>query len=80
MYQELAEKTTVFNTQTSEGDPNILREFRRLALLKAMIVLRADPMNGPARRVAKWAVRSDFHDPDFSSLSAVSRLVLKRTI
>ena len=64
----LPEEVGVFNTQTGEGNPTVLADYKKSTLDKTRIVLSHDRRNGSARRVAKWAVRPDFHDPDFSSL------------
>lgn len=69
----LAIETHVFNTQTNEGDSSVLKSFKTSALNQARIVLSHDKRNGPARRVAKWAVRDDLHDPDLRSLTATFR-------
>ncbi len=58
-YQKLAEETSVFDTETGQGDPSTLDSLKKSAFEKARIILRVDPKNGPAKRVAKWVVRGD---------------------
>lgn len=70
----LAGASKVFDSQTGVGNSEVLQSLKESALEKALIVLRHDKRNNAARRIAKWAVRQDLHDPDTNSLHAVWQL------
>ena len=69
--ERIAAESSVYDTKTGEGDPEVLLSLKESAFEKAMIVLEVDPSNEQARRLARWANSRGLKEPNFDDVTAV---------
>ena len=71
--ERIIAETDVYNTETGEGNSEVIKSLQKSFLTMSLKILKSDKRNGPARRMARWAVGPVTKNPDFPSLTSVAR-------